>query len=88
MFPSQERLLAKNLATFRRGAEAQFISSANTQNGVILWTENFAKTFEACFAQATLAGTMNGTSKTMNIQGKACVFSRDGDRFEVKFFCT
>ena len=88
MFPSQERLLAKNLATFRRGAEAQFISSANPQNGVIVWTENFAKTFEACFAQATLAGTMNGTSKTMNIQGKACVFSRDGDRFEVKFFCT
>jgi len=93
MYPSQERLLAQNVATFRFGAEKQFIESASSSNGIFLWTSNFAETFEACYAQTTLTGMMNGGSKVMNIQGRACTFERKKDRngkeyFSVEYFCS
>ena len=93
MYPFQERLLARNAATFRFGAEKQFIESASSSNGIFLWTSNFTETFEACYAQITLTGMMNGGSKVMNIQGRACTFERKKDRngkeyFSVEYFCS
>lgn len=93
MYPSQEQLLAQNVATFRFGAEKQFIESASSSNGVFVWTSNFTKTFEACYAQITLTGMMNGSSKVMNIQGRACTFERKKkssgkEYFSVEYFCS
>ena len=93
MYPFQERLLARNAATFRFGAEKQFIESASSSNGVFVWTSNFTKTFEACYAQITLTGMMNGSSKVMNIQGRACTFERKKNSsgkeyFSVEYFCS